>query len=102
MKCEQIRFLHRPLRDHGVHKETPRLLIIHHIVLHVADHMLRLFTLHKVADTVPARSGSSPAYSKVRPFRGSRARSTPPPNVMLNPCARSSWPITVPNSQAES
>ena len=50
MKCEQIRFLHRPLRDDGVHKETPRLLIIHHIVLDVADHMLRLFTLHKVAD----------------------------------------------------
>ena len=50
MKCEQIRFLHRPLRDDGVHKETPRLLIIRHRVLDVADHMLRLFTLHKVAN----------------------------------------------------
>ena len=50
MKCEQIRFLHRPLRDDGVHRETPRLLIIRHIVLRVADRMLRLFTLHKVAD----------------------------------------------------
>ncbi len=28
----------------------PRLLIIRHIVLDVAGHMLRLFTLHKVAD----------------------------------------------------
>jgi hypothetical protein len=50
MKCEQIRFLHRPLRDDGVHKETPRLLIIRHGVLDVADHTLRLFTMHKVAD----------------------------------------------------
>jgi hypothetical protein len=38
-----------PLRDDRVHKETPRLLIIRHIVLDVADRMLRLFTLHKVA-----------------------------------------------------
>jgi len=31
----------------------------------------------------PARMGSSPIYSKVRPLRGSRARFTPPPSDML-------------------
>src|SRR5258708_23154096 len=56
----------------------------------------------RLPTTVPASRGSSPAYSKLRPFRGSRAKSTPPPKVILKPCARSSWPITVPNSQAES
>jgi hypothetical protein len=50
ISCEQIRFLHRPLRDDGVYRETSRLLIIRHGVLDVADHNLRLFTLHKVAN----------------------------------------------------
>jgi hypothetical protein len=50
MKGEQIRFLHCPLRDDGVHKETPRLLIIHHIMLDVANNVLSLFALHKVAN----------------------------------------------------
>src|SRR5579871_6820896 len=39
---------------------------------------------------VPARTGSSPAYSKLRPLRGSRMMSTPPPMDMLEPQARSS------------
>jgi hypothetical protein len=50
MKGERIRFLHRQLRDDGVHKETPRLLIIHHIMLDIANNVLSLFALHKVAD----------------------------------------------------
>src|SRR5215472_6966601 len=50
---------------------------------------------------VPARSGSSPAYSNVRPFLGSRVRFTPPPRVMVKPCALSSRPITSPYSQAD-
>src|SRR5580693_3089405 len=52
--------------------------------------------------SVPARSGSSPAYSNVRPFLGSRVRFTPPPKVILNPWALSSPPITSPYEQADS
>src|ERR1700721_4297838 len=52
--------------------------------------------------SVPGRSGSSPAYSNVRPFLGSRVRFTPPPKVILNPWALSSAPITSPYEQADS
>ncbi len=45
---------------------------------------------------VPASTGSSLAYSKFRPLRGSRIKSIPPPIDMLYPWSRSSLPITAP------
>ncbi len=49
---------------------------------------------------VPASSGSSPPYSKLRPLRGSRARLTPPASMTLKPSARASLPIMRPPSNA--
>jgi hypothetical protein len=49
---------------------------------------------------VPASSGSSPAYSKFRPFLGSRIRLTLPPSKTLKPSARASEPIIAPPAKA--
>src|ERR1700730_10730410 len=58
------------------------------------SHLMRLPT------RVPARMGSSPRYSNVRPLRGSRVIFVPPPKLMLYPCARNSRPISAPYSHA--
>src|SRR5215470_409700 len=50
--------------------------------------------------TAPASSGSSPAYSKLRPLRGSRVRLTPGPSNTLKPFARASAPIMAPARSA--
>jgi hypothetical protein len=51
---------------------------------------------------VPASSGSSPPYSKLRPLRGSRARLTPPASWTLKPEERASEPIIAPPLKASS
>ena len=49
---------------------------------------------------VPASSGSSPAYSKLRPLRGSRSRFTPPASSTLKPSLCASLPIMAPPARA--
>jgi hypothetical protein len=49
---------------------------------------------------IPASSGSSPVYSKLRPLRGSRARFTLPPSITLKPDRRASLPIIAAPSNA--
>src|ERR1700752_4821658 len=50
LKGEQIGLLHRSLRDDRVHKEASRLLVVHHIVLDVADDVLFLLALDQATD----------------------------------------------------
>ena len=62
VKGEQIGLLHRALRDDRIHKETSRLLVVHHVVLDVADDMLLLLALHQVADD---RAGEERIFARV-------------------------------------
>ena len=74
----------RRLLDDGIDFVAAALLVVHRVMLDVADNVLR-FAQHlmRLPTRVPARIGSSPWYSKVRPLRGSRVMLTPPPRVML-------------------
>ncbi len=54
----------------------------------------------EAASSRPPSRGSSPRYSKLRPFRGSRARLAPPASSTLKPFWRASLPIMAPPSNA--
>ena len=70
MKGEQIRLLHRSLRDDRVHKEASRLLVVHHVVLDVADDMLRLFAFHQVTDDCTGEERIFACIFKIAPIAG--------------------------------
>lgn len=50
MKGEEVTFTHGALADDDVYFVPSALLIVHGVVLHVAENILRLFALHAVAD----------------------------------------------------
>ena len=76
------------------------LLAVDGIVLDIGNDALVLNGLQFLPNDFPARSGSSPWYSKLRPLRGSRMMSLPPPSETLKPWSRVSRPMTAPNSYA--
>ena len=47
---EQIGFLHAAFGDDGVDEVAASLLVVHGVVLDVADDVLGLLTLHEIAD----------------------------------------------------
>ena len=96
LEGEQVGLAHGFLVEQNVDDGAAGLLIVEGIVLDVAHHVLREDALFELPVMVPARMGSSPAYSKLRPLRGSRVMLTPPPMDMLKPRARSSRPMTEP------
>src|SRR5579871_625893 len=50
LKGEKIGFAHRTLVDVGIDGVAPSFLIVHGVVLEIADDMLRLDTIYEVAD----------------------------------------------------
>ena len=57
LEGQQIAFSHRPLINVDIDGVAPALLIVEGIVFYVADNVLRLFSLHHLADHLPRQDG---------------------------------------------
>jgi len=83
-KRQQIGFPHDPLVRHDdVADIAAGLLIVERIVLHIAQDALCLEAFHRLAIQPAGQNRIFAKYSKLRPLRGSRVMSTPPPRDML-------------------
>ena len=77
-ESKKVRFPRRQIDPFGVRDEPPRLLIVERVCLTVEITFALWMPAPRFRPSCRPAYGSSPAYSKFRPLRGSRARSIPP------------------------
>src|SRR5579884_730561 len=56
-ECQHVGLAHRALADYGIDFVASALLIVHHIVFDVADHVLRLLALDAIAHESAGKNG---------------------------------------------